>query len=262
MDQEEKEQEMSDETVRAVEEFHHAFGLRAPSRVELHEGNDIGLQGCAAILRQLSTNAGRLAEGEDQGSMMRIHLLTEELAELVEGLAARDAVAVLDALTDLQYVLDGTYVTLGMSDLKMKAFREVHRSNMNKLVDGEPLLSAGGRVLKPTGWEAPDLLSIIRGSKVACPNCGKEGRHGWWLDDLDGLGITTEGGETLCMGCRGREFCPHCGLPKTPVLDPGDLGDMERATYIWTDGEGHRSCGDCRDLCEEGAALSSAGAKP
>ena len=40
-------------------------------------------------------------------------------------------------------------------------FSEVHKSNMNKLVDGKPLRREDGKVLKPVGWIPPDIKKIL-----------------------------------------------------------------------------------------------------
>ena len=64
---------------------------------------------------------------------LRIALIQEELNELKEAIDKKDIVSVLDALVDLQYVLDGAFIVFGLKDVKEKAFEEVHNSNMSKL---------------------------------------------------------------------------------------------------------------------------------
>ena len=99
----------------------------------------------------------------------RIRLLQEELDELKEAIAANDPVEALDALCDLQYVLDGAFLALGFHKLKHAAFAEVHRSNMSKLGrDGKPILREGdGKVLKGPDFTPPDLAQFIETKKVA-----------------------------------------------------------------------------------------------
>jgi predicted HAD superfamily Cof-like phosphohydrolase len=46
--------------------------------------------------------------------LLRLQLITEELSELEHAFCARDLVEVLDALTDLQYVIDGTTIACGL----------------------------------------------------------------------------------------------------------------------------------------------------
>jgi predicted HAD superfamily Cof-like phosphohydrolase len=94
----------------------------------------------------------------------RVRLLQEELDELKEALADGDAVETLDALTDLQYVLDGAFLSLGMHGVKDTAFAEVHRSNMSKLgEDGKPILrESDGKVLKGPNYFKPDLNKFVQ----------------------------------------------------------------------------------------------------
>lgn len=94
---------------------------------------------------------------------LRISLLQEELDELKEAIATNDIVGVLDALTDLQYVLDGAYLSLGYHLLKNDAFNEVQRSNMSKLgADGKPIIRPeDGKILKGPDFSEPDLKAVI-----------------------------------------------------------------------------------------------------
>ena len=78
--------------------------------------------------------------GSEKTKQLRINLLQEELDELKEALSNDDMVKTLDALIDLQYVLDGAFLSFGLQEVKQEAFDEVHRSNMSKLgEDGNPI---------------------------------------------------------------------------------------------------------------------------
>jgi len=63
---------------------------------------------------------------------LRLSLLAEELQELRDALRTGDLVEAADALADLQYVLSGTVLELGMGGCFKDLFDEVHRSNMTK----------------------------------------------------------------------------------------------------------------------------------
>lgn len=93
---------------------------------------------------------------------MRLALLEEEVAELRAAAQAGDLVEVLDALCDIQYVLDGTFLEFGLHKLKDRAMAEVHASNMSKLgSDGRPVLREDGKVLKGPSFRRPDLARIL-----------------------------------------------------------------------------------------------------
>lgn len=100
---------------------------------------------------------------------LRINLLAEELDELKDALEQGDMVETLDALIDLQYVLDGAFLSLGMAHLKTPAFDEVHRSNMSKLgTDGKPIRrESDGKVLKGPDYFKPDMVQFVTNKEEA-----------------------------------------------------------------------------------------------
>lgn len=129
-------------TLEQVKEFHETYGLPVKASPDISDAK---------------TNA------------LRINLLAEELDELREALEAGDVVEVLDALTDLQYVLDGAYLSFGLHDVKDAAFNEVQRSNMSKLgADGKPIRrESDGKVMKGPNFFEPDLAQFVKGKKAA-----------------------------------------------------------------------------------------------
>lgn len=129
---------MSKSTLEQVQEFHETYGLPVKD---------------APHISDAKTNE------------LRINLLAEELEELQEALTQGDVVEVLDALTDLQYVLDGAYLSFGLQDVKKAAFDEVHASNMSKLgEDGKPIRrESDGKVMKGPNYWKPDLSKFIDG---------------------------------------------------------------------------------------------------
>ena len=100
---------------------------------------------------------------DDKTNKLRVGLLEEEVQELKDALADGDVVEVLDALTDIQYVLDGAYLSFGLSYLKETAFAEVQRSNLSKLgEDGKPIRrESDGKVMKGPNYSAPDLAQFL-----------------------------------------------------------------------------------------------------
>jgi predicted HAD superfamily Cof-like phosphohydrolase len=124
-------------TLEQVQEFHETYGLPVCGDIDLS---------C------------------EQTKELRINLLQEELDELKEALANNDPQETLDALIDLQYVLDGAFLSFGLQAVKELAFDEVHRSNMSKLgADGKPIRREGdGKVMKGPNYFAPDLSKFIK----------------------------------------------------------------------------------------------------
>ena len=94
---------------------------------------------------------------------LRLRLLYEEMKELEDAIDKGSVVDVLDALTDIQYVLDGAYLEFGMGRIKQKAFDEVHQSNMSKLdKDHMPIVREDGKILKGPNYFPPNLIKVIR----------------------------------------------------------------------------------------------------
>lgn len=133
---------MSKSTLVQVQEFHETYGLPVKDAPDISDA---------------------------QTNELRINLLAEEVDELKEALEAGDIVEVLDALTDIQYVLDGAYLSFGLQHVKQAAFDEVHRSNMSKLgEDGKPIRREGdGKVLKGPNYFKPDMAQFVKKTEEA-----------------------------------------------------------------------------------------------
>ncbi len=97
---------------------------------------------------------------DDLLAQLRVRLLEEESAELVDAVRRDDIVAIADALADIVYVTFGTAVTYGI-DLEA-VLREVHRSNMSKLdASGRPVMRDDGKVLKSERYTAPEIGVVL-----------------------------------------------------------------------------------------------------
>jgi len=99
--------------------------------------------------------------GPDERIELRIKLLEEEVQEYAEAARNGDLIEILDALADIGYILAGTIINHGMQYIYDDAFNEVHRSNMAKLVDGKVLRREDGKVMKPEGWQPPNLAQFL-----------------------------------------------------------------------------------------------------
>jgi predicted HAD superfamily Cof-like phosphohydrolase len=133
---------MTRTTIEMVQEFHETYGL--------------------PVEPQQTTGSKKTKD-------LRINLIQEELDELKEALDNDDMVETLDALIDLQYVLDGAFLSFGLQNVKNEAFEEVHRSNMSKLgEDGKPIRrESDGKVMKGPNYFKPDIAQFIKNKKKA-----------------------------------------------------------------------------------------------
>ena len=89
---------------------------------------------------------------------LRMHLILEETAELMNAFVNHDELGAFDALCDLIYVTAGTAAVFNMP--LSEGFEEVHRSNMTK--EKQPTDSDAIRVReKGPNYEPPQLHRIL-----------------------------------------------------------------------------------------------------
>jgi predicted HAD superfamily Cof-like phosphohydrolase len=92
----------------------------------------------------------------------RLQILYEEVKELYEAMESGDFVEQVDALVDIDYVLKGIAVAMGIHPGTWAALWDsVHQSNMKK-VRLKKNYNADKPVTKPKGWKAPDVEGILR----------------------------------------------------------------------------------------------------
>lgn len=103
----------------------------------------------------------------------RYNLLIEEVKELGEeiaiamaesaftaGIPLKVKARMLKEMADVQYVLSGLAVTLGLP--LQEAFIRVHKSNLSKLgEDGKPVYREDGKVLKGPNYLPPDMETLL-----------------------------------------------------------------------------------------------------
>lgn len=102
----------------------------------------------------------RPREISEAEAALRIHLMEEELREVITAMAFEDLTAVAKELADLLYVVYGAAVSYGL-DME-PIFAEVHRSNLTKIPeDGIILRREDGKIMKPDTYTPADLKPII-----------------------------------------------------------------------------------------------------
>lgn len=93
---------------------------------------------------------------------MYCSLIEEEFKELQQAIKNNDDVESLDALIDILVVTIGAIHSMGADG--EGAWKEVMRSNFSK-VDKETGMvrkREDGKVLKPVGWQPPNLSSFVK----------------------------------------------------------------------------------------------------
>ena len=128
---------MINKPIKAVTEFHNAFGLS----VELKPKADL---------------PSPITE-------LRYNLMKEENEEYLEAVKSNDLIEIGDALGDMLYILCGTIISHGFQDKIEALFDEIQRSNMSKLgEDGKPIYREDGKVLKGPNYFKPNIEKILK----------------------------------------------------------------------------------------------------
>ena len=93
---------------------------------------------------------------------LRYNLMKEENEEYIEAARKNDIIEVADALGDMLYILCGTIIEHGMSDIIEDVFDEIQKSNMSKLgADGKPIYRKDGKVMKGPNYFKPNFSKFF-----------------------------------------------------------------------------------------------------
>lgn len=98
---------------------------------------------------------------DDARAELRARLLNEEVYEFHTALSLRDMVDIADALGDIIYIAIGTALEFGIP--LDRVWSEIQRSNMAKVdpATGKAAHRADGKILKPPGWQPPDIAGAL-----------------------------------------------------------------------------------------------------
>lgn len=99
--------------------------------------------------------------GTDKNKL-RFNLMKEENEEYIEAARNNDIIEIADALGDMLYILCGTIIEHGMSDIIEDVFDEIQKSNMSKLgADGKPIYRKDGKVMKGPNYFKPNFSKFF-----------------------------------------------------------------------------------------------------
>jgi len=165
-------------TIDKVALFQQAFGLTTQaektSTPYLPEvGDDVKdslvrirnqLQDAATYCMQAASDLRTVGRKDEALLMLRLQLMTEELGEVTAAMVNGDLSNLAHELADLDYVLQGTILSLGLGLIHGRVVDEIHRANMSKLgPDGRPILNPAGRVIKSENFKPANVGPIVRG---------------------------------------------------------------------------------------------------
>ena len=122
---------------------------------ECHKAMELSIDDIYSV--DLLTLRKKLINEETEELNVEIDTLINELK--TTGYVSKETkLKMFKELADLQYVLSGMVVSLGIP--MEEVFQRVHNSNMSKLVDGKPLKREDGKFLKGPNYKKPDLSDL------------------------------------------------------------------------------------------------------
>ena len=154
-----------------IKEFHKAYGFRVAPEPDIPAwtssekavintyAEHIAI--IAEVLKQQAAFYNGLGKKNLGLVLIRLQLIVEETAEVAEAVMEEDLPHLLQELSDLDYVVGGTFLTFGLQGVKAAAEDELHAANMSKLVDGRPIVDKSGRSVKGPGYRKPDMLRVL-----------------------------------------------------------------------------------------------------
>ena len=154
-------------TSKKVREFNVAFNLPHDLPPQMHGLDEYDREVLRSVSTTLLATAQRLLAlyGSTRVvPLLRLQLMLEELAEVGQEMADGSLEGMLKELSDLQYVVDGTYIAYGIERGQEAAFEEVHWSNMTKLgEDKKPVFCPHGKVTKGPNYQPANMEGLVNG---------------------------------------------------------------------------------------------------
>lgn len=171
---------------RQLIEFHRAFehpirptpGVPPDARVRLRA--KLVVEECLELVEALFDCSQEMVflEAVTTTPLKRVKEILKRLLE--EEDVKVDLVSAADALADIDYVVEGTRLELGINGEPIAD--EVHRSNIEKRGGGK---NADGKSLKPAGWTPPDIAGRLVDQEPRGPQMSPDS-IGWLLECHDG----------------------------------------------------------------------------
>lgn len=149
---------MSNETYHMVRNFHKAFNhLTADKPTPIPE--DVALSRAVWTGEELIEFLYATVAGDKEKFLTIFDNFVEGLVKTVDKIIDKDdliedvLVSQMDALTDIEYFNQGSFVIAGVEPFNL--FKIVQEANMGKLwEDGKPRFREGdGKIIKPPHWE-------------------------------------------------------------------------------------------------------------
>lgn len=143
-----------------TDKFHSVFGHKVSDVPTELTQKEVQIR-VGFIAEELVELLGAVSKNEAEHYMMVTKLIDDiqqaEEKQVKQGFDVEDKlVAIADALTDINYFVQGTFTMMGVDPQPL--FDIVQEANMAKLgPDGKPIYrESDGKIMKPEGWEPPE----------------------------------------------------------------------------------------------------------
>lgn len=152
-------------SIEYVREFHETFGVTVRDVPTTDITPDERLLRARLVLKEALEFVEAMGCVLQDGPGLFNEVIPSVMVVLDHG-AKIDLVEAADALADLDYVVAGSALTLGIPHGAV--VREVHHSNMSKLgADGKPIYrEVDGKILKGPGYSPPDVAGVLRAASA------------------------------------------------------------------------------------------------
>ena len=143
-----------------VAEFHRVMGIPDRSTPGLVNESTLRLR-MRLVLEEAFELAEACLDTSDATSMMLVLMHGRAILDLVSRAPlSPDLPGIADALGDIDYVVAGTRLQLGIRAAPVAD--AIHAANMAKAPGGVVSRDAYGKVLKPFDWSPPDIAGALR----------------------------------------------------------------------------------------------------
>jgi hypothetical protein len=136
---------------------------KSPGKIMINGHEPRGLEDSVTVFMTLARQIQPGDFWRDEKRALRVRLLREEFEEYMGGEDTDDPVEIADGLADILVIAFGTLVTYFGPSVARQIVYEVCKNNLSK-VDGSlgpVLFRDDGKVLKPEGYEPPNVRGIL-----------------------------------------------------------------------------------------------------
>ncbi len=141
-----------------VWEFTNGTGNDIPHKPQLMTKDEVFFL-IKMMLDEIMELGATVASPEEVKTHMKVVINESKDIQQEEGTEIELIASQADALVDCYYYSQNAACKKGVN--LSKVFDVVHEANMNKQINGEFIKREDGKIMKPEGWQPPDIVGEI-----------------------------------------------------------------------------------------------------